>query len=190
MFWALFLYCLAERLFEIWLSRRNRVQMQEKGFKQREGGGQLSIMVVMHSIWYVALLAETILYPTPLSATVVAVSTAIFLVTQLLRGWVLWTLGYHWNVSVMSSSSESPSFVSSGPYRFIRHPNYLVVIIELATLPLIGNAPCTALAFTLANAAVLFFRIRLEERYLFSIPGYTEAMSAKGRFLPTIRARS
>jgi methyltransferase len=160
--------------------------MKQRGFEQRERSSQLGIMIALHSLWGPALLAEALVFPTSLPESLIVVAVTVFIAAQALRGWVLWSLGHHWNVSVMSSAADSPSFVSSGPYRFIRHPNYLVVILEFATLPLVGCAPWTALAFSVGNAAILFFRIRLEEEFLSSVPGYDAAMGHKARFIPLV----
>jgi methyltransferase len=69
----------------------------------------------------------------------------------------------------------------------VRHPNYLVVITEIATLPLVGGAYRTALTFSLLNALILQRRISQEEQQLFKVPGYRETMGNKPRFLPSIR---
>ena len=78
--------------------------------------------------------------------------------------------------------------VSSGVYSYIRHPNYLAVVIELACIPLIHTAWLSALFLSSTNAIVLFFRIREEEKLLFSLPGYREAMGGKPRLIPRVRA--
>jgi methyltransferase len=76
----------------------------------------------------------------------------------------------------MTDASSPRAFVSNGPYRFIRHPNYLVVILEIFSLPLLGGAIFSSLIFSAINAGVLFFRIRLEERHLRDVPGYWSVM--------------
>ena len=81
-----------------------------------------------------------------------------------------------------SSWSRGRSRSPAGPYRFLRHPNYLAVILEMACLPLAWGMWRLALLFTLGNAAILWFRIREEERALG--PTWAEAFEGKGRFLP------
>lgn len=141
-------------------------------------------MVTMHSGWYVCMACEAILSPVELPLVVSVLAVVCFGVAQVLRFWALKTLGPFWNISVMTSDASTPAFVSDGPYRFIRHPNYLVVIVEILTLPLIGGAVWTALIFSLLNGVVLYRRIPLEESHLFTVPGYREAMGSKGRLIP------
>jgi len=88
----------------------------------------------------------------------------VFLVLQGLRAWTLATLGRRWTTRIIILPGAP--LVANGPYRFVRHPNYLVVIGEIACLPLALRAPLIALAFSLANAAVLAIRIRAENAAL------------------------
>ena len=122
--------------------------------------------------------------PTAIPAALSLVAAIAFILAQALRVWTLRTLGKHWNISVMTSPEDTPSFVSTGPYRFIRHPNYLVVIVEIVSLPIIGGAWLSAIFFSALNGIVLHKRIATEEHALFAIPGYAAVMGAKPRFLP------
>jgi methyltransferase len=109
-----------------------------------------------------------------------------------LRAWTLGTLGGAWSVRVLEFPDGGRPVVTRGPYRHIRHPNYLAVIVELAALPLLGGAYVTAAAATLANAALLARRIPLEERALAADSAWREQMAGKPRFIPRlgIRARA
>jgi methyltransferase len=158
--------------------------MISDGFSEKESQSGVRVMVVMHSAWYVAMIGEVFFAPMPLPSVVLLGSAFVFIAAQCLRFWALRTLGSFWNISVVTTDQVSPRFVSDGPYRFIRHPNYLVVITEIATLPLVGGAVWTSLVFSLLNALVLYRRIPLEESYLFLIPGYRDNMGVKGRFVP------
>ena len=97
-------------------------------------------------------------------------------------------LGQQWNTQVMApiEKRNDPGVVISGPYRYLRHPNYLAVILEFISLPLVGGAVITAMVFSVANALILRHRIALEERYLFSRPGYAKAFSQLPRLFPRI----
>jgi methyltransferase len=101
-----------------------------------------------------------------------------------LRRWSIRTLGQSWNVRAVVPRDLRP--VTSGPYRWIRHPNYLAVAVEFLALPLAGGAWLSALALSALNTAVLAHRIRAEERLLASVPGYDEAFRGKARFIPGI----
>lgn len=177
-------YCLAERLFEVFLSARNRRQMRSRHYLQHEAKAPLRTMVALHTAWIISLVGEATLAPTELPPLLVWLAAIAFIAAQALRAWTLRSLGAHWNISVMTSPTDAPSFVSHGPYRYIRHPNYLVVIVELATLPLVGGALITSLVFSLLNALVIRERIDTEERALFSIPGYAATMGSKPRLFP------
>ena len=106
----------------------------------------------------------------------------IFLAANTVRWWVIRTLGDHWNVQVMDSTRLG--VITSGPFRFVRHPNYAAVFAEMLALPLIHTAWITALAGSLAHMAVLAQRLSTEEAVLFANPDYRAAMTGKPRFLP------
>jgi methyltransferase len=92
-------------------------------------------------------------------------------------------LGEQWNVQIMTSAR---SIVDTGPYRYVRHPNYTIVIVEMFALPLVHSAYVTALVCSVTNAFVLRERIRREEAALLMRPEYLTKMSTKPRFLPLL----
>jgi len=108
--------------------------------------------------------------------------TGVLGVATALRWWSIRTLGSTWNVRAVVPDDLRP--VSSGPYRFVRHPNYLAVSLEFLALPLAGGAVFSALALSLLNAGLLFDRIREEERLLARVPGYEEAFEGRARLIP------
>ncbi|MGH7641095.1 MAG: isoprenylcysteine carboxylmethyltransferase family protein [Candidatus Dormibacteria bacterium] len=101
-----------------------------------------------------------------------------------LRWWCIQTLGDSWNARGAVPQDLVP--VTRGPYRFVRHPNYLAVVAEVLALPLCGGARTTALLLSLLNAAVLCDRIRAEEALLEQLPCYRQAFFGKRRFIPGI----
>ncbi|MBV8139213.1 MAG: hypothetical protein JO121_26825, partial [Deltaproteobacteria bacterium] len=105
------------------------------------------------------------------------------LFAQFLRYWVIFTLGSRWNTRIIVWPDAQP--VTSGPFRFARHPNYLAVAIEIVAVPLIGGAWITAIVFSLGNAILLMVRIPAEERALGQ--PYAGAFAELPRFLPRIR---
>jgi methyltransferase len=104
-----------------------------------------------------------------------------------LRIWTLRTLGDSWSTRVTRFAGGGRRVVTSGPYRFIRHPNYLAVMLELAALPLAGGAVTTALVASALDALVLSRRIPVEERELWADPTWRAAMAGLPRFLPRLR---
>ncbi len=139
-------------------------------------------MVVTHSLLFVLPPLEVLAFHRPFVWAVAAPALALYGAAKVLRYWALSTLGKAWNARIVAPNTV----VSGGPYRFIRHPNYLVVITELAVIPLVHTAWVSALVLSAMNAAVLVARIKREEETLFSIPGYREAMGHKARFLPGV----
>ena len=101
-----------------------------------------------------------------------------------LRVWSIRSLGPAWNVRAVVPADLRP--VERGPYRYVRHPNYLAVILEFAAVPLIAGAWVSAALLSGLNAAVLYDRIRDEERLLNATPAYREAFAGRARFLPGI----
>ena len=108
----------------------------------------------------------------------------LLLAAQPLRWWVLRTLGDRWNAR--GAVPESMPIATDGPYALVRHPNYSVVAVELAALPLAFGLDGLAIVASLANGALLAVRIREEEALLFELPGYREHFGAKPRFVPFV----
>lgn len=102
------------------------------------------------------------------------------------RVWIWHSLGEQWNVQVVKSQRP---IIDSGPYHYVRHPNYTIVIIEMFALPLVHSAYGTALLCSLVNAGILRQRIQHEEAALFTHPEYAAKMGAKPRFLPGYKTR-
>ena len=105
-----------------------------------------------------------------------------------LRRWVIRTLGTSWNVT--AHVPVEGHIQTGGPYRYVRHPNYVAVALEFACLPTAVGAIPEAVVLSLANAAVMVPRIRAEERLLDAIPGYREAFRGVPRFIPRLSRRS
>jgi methyltransferase len=107
---------------------------------------------------------------------------AVAIGAQALRWWAIATLGWRWNTRIIVVPGASP--FTGGPYRFLRHPNYLAVILEMLAIPLVHGAWLTALVFSSLNAALLAIRIPAEERAL-GRP-YAEAFERLSRILPRV----
>ena len=142
-----------ERLAELWLARRNTADLLSRGAVE-VGAGHYPLIVLLHALWLSGLWLIAWVRP------IEPVWLGVFLVLQLLRGWVLLTLGQRWTTRIIVLPGAP--LVATGPYRYISHPNYLIVIAEIAVLPLCFGLPWYALVFSAANAAVLTIRIRAE----------------------------
>jgi methyltransferase len=156
-----------QRLFELVLARRNERRARARGAVER-GQRHYLLIVALHTLWLVSTLVEGLLrgpdilafWPVPL---------ALFLLVQPLRYWAIFSLGERWNTKILVLPGEKP--FRRGPYRYLDHPNYVVVVVEILTFPLIFGAWITALVFTVLDAAILSVRIREENRALSEFSG-------------------
>jgi methyltransferase len=169
------------RLVELRISRRHQMEMVARGAAKVDEP-RFRWMVLLHTAVLIGAGAEVVFLKRPFLPILATLMFAIFLAANCVRWWVIRTLGEHWNVQVMDSTRLG--VISSGPFRFVRHPNYAAVFAEMLALPLIHTAWITALAGTVAHAVVLSQRLSTEERVLFANPEYRAAMGAKPRFLP------
>jgi methyltransferase len=180
-FLALLLAVALLRLFELRVSRRHQEELIARG-ATKVNKPQFRWVVLVHSFVLIGAALEVVLLRRPFFPLLAALMFAIFLASNAVRLWVVRTMGQHWNVQVMDSTRLG--VVTSGPFRFVRHPNYAAVFAEMLALPMIHTAWITALAGSLAHAAVLAQRLSTEERVLFANPDYRAAMAGKPRFLP------
>jgi methyltransferase len=156
-----------QRLLELRLSRRNERSIRARGALER-GRGHYPLMVGLHVLWLLSTLVEGILRGPGLPAYW-PIPLALFLLVQPLRYWAILSLGDYWNTRVLVVPGAK--LVRRGPYRYFRHPNYVVVFVEIATFPLIFGAWVTALVFSILNTALLYVRIREENRALAELAG-------------------
>ncbi len=144
----------AQRLVELALAASNTRRLLARGARE-VGRAHYPLFVLLHSSWLVAIALTTPIARQPYWPLI-----GVFVVLQLLRVWVVATLGPYWTTRIITLD-EAP-IVRGGPFRFVRHPNYCVVAAEIAVLPMaFGNWP-VALTWTLLNALLLRHRIRVE----------------------------
>src|ERR1700726_3419869 len=180
-FLALLVTVAALRVLGLQISRRHQASMIERG-ASKVAEPRVGWMVALHTAVLIGARVEGLFLHRAFIPLLAAVMFTIFLAANAVRWWVIRTLGDHWNVQVMDSTRLG--VVTSGPFRFVRHPNYAAVFAEMLALPLIHTAWITALAGSLAHVAVLGQRLSTEERVLFANPEYRTVMGGKPRFLP------
>ena len=180
-FLGLLLAVAALRIFELRISRRHQQQMIARG-SSKVNKPRFLWIVLVHTVILVAAAAEVVFLHRPFLLGLAAAMFFLFLASNGLRLWVIFALGVRWNVQVMDSTNLG--VVTTGPFRFIRHPNYLAIFVEMFALPLIHTAWITALIGPIAYAVVIGQRIVVEEQVLFANPEYRAAMESKPRFLP------
>ena len=169
------------RFYELLISKRHQREMLHHG-ASKVNDPRFRWMVLVHIGVLAGAAAEVVSLRRPFYPTFAAICFVIFLGANVVRWWVIRTLGEHWNVQVMNSTGMG--VITTGPFRYVRHPNYAAVFVEMLVLPLIHCAWITAIAGSLAHIVVLSQRLATEERVLFSDARYREAMAGKPRFLP------
>ena len=152
-----------ERLAELVLSQRHIACAKGQG-GQEFGAGHYPAMVTLHTALLVGCVLEVALADRPFIPTLGWPMLAIVLAAQGLRWWCIGTLGQRWNTRIVVIPGRA--LIDRGPYRRLRHPNYVAVVAEGVALPLVHTAWLTALVFTTLNAWLLTVRIRAENRAL------------------------
>lgn len=158
-----------QRLLEVRVSERHASRLLRRGGREH-APHQYQIMKVLHSSWFVAMLLEVILLRRRLQRPLAFVTGLLFALGQTLRYAAIRTLGQRWTARVVTLPGAPP--VTDGIYRYVRHPNYLGVILEIAAVPLMHGAYWTALLYSAANLVLLRARIRAEEQALAIDNGY------------------
>lgn len=156
---AILLFVTLQRLAELALARRNTERLMAEGAYEA-GASHYIFIVALHTLWLLALWMFVLV-------TGPAVDTAwliIFIVLQLIRIWVIATLGPRWTTRIIIKPGEAP--VNAGPYKIMSHPNYAVVAGEIFALPMMFGAVAIAIIFSVLNAIILFIRIREEDQAL------------------------
>lgn len=151
-------YVVAQRLLELAVARRNTRRLLAEGARE-VGAAHYPLFIVLHASWLVAI-AVTV--PATRAANVPLL--AVFVALQAMRVWVIASLGRYWTTRIITR--DNAPLVRRGPYRWVRHPNYLIVAGEIAVLPLAFGAWGVAVIWSVMNGALLLHRIRIEEEAL------------------------
>ena len=152
-----------QRLLELRLSGRNEKRLVEQGGREH-AADHFTFMKVLHTGWFVAMIAEVGWLRRPFRPALAAVAALTAALGQCLRYAAIHTLGHRWTVRIVTVPGRPP--VRHGIYRYLRHPNYLGVVLEIAAVPLLHTAYLTSIIFSLGNALLLRTRIRAEEEAL------------------------
>jgi methyltransferase len=159
MSWALIILTLVtlQRASELVIAKRNTAGLMARGAIEH-GASHYPVMVVLHGSWLLGL------WWFGWSATIIWPLMFCYLALQAFRVWILATLGARWTTRILTVPNET--LVVGGPYRFMRHPNYALVLLEVPLLPLAFGLPWFAVLYGLLNIAMLVWRIRIEEAAL------------------------
>ncbi|MDX2143181.1 MAG: isoprenylcysteine carboxylmethyltransferase family protein [Rhodospirillaceae bacterium] len=156
---ALLIYVALERAFELYLAQRNTKALLDAGGVE-VGAGHYPAIVTIHTLWLLTLYLWALFG----AATIDWIWAGVYIALQAGRFWVMASLGRYWTTRIITVPGAP--LVRSGPYRVLKHPNYLVVALEIAVLPLAVGAWPVAILFSLLNGAVLWVRIRAENAAL------------------------
>lgn len=181
LFGALVLLVGAERLVELVLSRRGAKRAFARGGKEY-GREHFPAMVVLHSAFLLCCVLEVWLLGRPFVAAIGWPALLGVIVAMTLRYWAVLSLQGRWNARVICVPGDRVQ--AGGPYAYVRHPNYVAVVLEIAALPLVHSAYITAVAFSLLNAWMLKVRIAVEEHALGETTDYGERFAKRPRFVP------
>ena len=182
-FVGIVLAVILQRLFELRISKNNEAYILARGGKKHDDN-LLGPVKVLQTLWFIAAIAEVWYFDRPFIFPLAAVALLATLTGQLLRYLSMQALGQRWTLPIMTLPGTP--VVSNGVYLYLRHPNWLGVILEIAALPLIHGAYLTAIIFSLANALLMSKRIQTEEQALAENSNYTLVFANRPRFIPKI----
>ena len=165
---GLILLVVFQRMTELRLAKRNERLARAAGAVEF-GAGHYPVMVTLHTLFLVCCVAEVFLLDRPFAPRAAGAMLLLLGAATALRYWTISTLGERWTTKVLVRPGVP--LVGGGPYRFLRHPNYLAVVLEIVALPLVHGAWLTAVVFSVANAILLTVRIRTENAALESLAG-------------------
>jgi methyltransferase len=153
---------IVQRISELILAKNNEKYLKSNGAIEYDKRGYKYI-VLMHNLFFISVITEFVFLDRQLNEYW-KVLIIIFICTQLLRYWAIFTLGKRWNTKILVLPNTEP--IRSGLYKHLKHPNYIAVIIEIAVIPLLFSCYYTTVVFSILNLIVLQRRIRIEEEAL------------------------
>jgi methyltransferase len=159
MYFTIFIsFLIIQRLSELLIARRNEKWLLSQGAIQY-GQSHYPFMIAMHTLFIVSIIAE---YNLRGGTEISWIFLAIFLAVLLFKFWALSSLGKYWNTKIYRIPGVYP--IKRGPYKFLKHPNYMEVVCEIAFIPMVFHLYYTAVIFTVLNAAMLNVRITVENK--------------------------
>ncbi|KKI88721.1 hypothetical protein WQ54_29870 [Bacillus sp. SA1-12] len=180
MFTFLFSLLILQRITEMVIAKRNEKWMLKQGGIEH-GSEHYPYIVTLHILFFISLLLEVIILKKVVS-NIWYILLPIIALSQLIRYWAIYSLGSFWNTKIIILPKVH--VVSKGPYKYMKHPNYVVVAVEILIIPLLFQAYMTATLFTLLNLAMMSIRIPTEEKALEKYTNYEKAFQLKTRFIP------
>ena len=158
-FWLFLLFVILQRLIELLIAKRNERILKVQGAIEFDKNGY-RVIAAMHVAFFISLICEKVFFLRTLN-TYWIVFAVVFAGAQVLRYWAIKTLGVYWNTKILVLPNHK--LVNTGLYKYLRHPNYIAVIVEIAVIPLIFSCYLTASIFSVINFILLRRRIKIEK---------------------------
>ena len=156
-------FLLLQRLFELYIAKRNEKWMLARGAIEY-GQVHYKWFVLMHILFFMSIITEVVFHSFQQEIKISWIFFWLFIMMQLARVWCIGSLGRFWNTKIIVL--QNVILIKKGPYRWVRHPNYIIVLIELFTIPFMFHAYFTAIIFPTLHIILLMIRIPEEEKAL------------------------
>ena len=186
LFLGIWIITIIFRLFELRLAKKNLAKRKSEPNLQIAKEPFFFLFVILHSSFLVAVPIEILFLQRSFELQLGLICLLVYAICLIMRMSVLLTLKENWNVKVVYDPNSKASIATTGLYKYIRHPNYLIVILEIAAISLFHSAYFSFLFFSICNFSILYFRIRQEEAALMLNPFYKKHFSDKKRFVPFV----
>lgn len=184
-FYIILTVIIFQRVVELYIARNNAQYMRSLGGFE-VAAEHYKYIFMLHTGFFIGILTEVVMFKSTMPSWW-KLTFGIFILTQVMRVWCIKSLGRFWNTRIYVVPSAA--VIRNGPYRFLRHPNYLVVITELLVIPLTFGAYYTAASASIINLALLYIRINKEESALAALTGYREDMKTVPRLIPFVKRK-
>jgi methyltransferase len=185
-FFAVWIVTIFFRLFELRLAKQNLAKRQSQPNLKIAKEPFFFLFVLLHSSFLILVPLEIIGLDRIFDLRIGLICLLVYSICLIMRISVLTTLRENWNVKVVFDPQSKESIAKTGLYKYIRHPNYLIVILEIASISILHGAYISFIFFSLCNFCILYFRIRQEENSLMQNPYYAEHFADKKRFIPFV----
>ncbi|MFS0672631.1 isoprenylcysteine carboxyl methyltransferase family protein [Ornithinibacillus sp. 179-J 7C1 HS] len=165
--WMLIFFIIGQRIFELVIAKKNESWMKARGGIET-GSEHYKWFIYLHVLFFLSVILETMM---KLNNQIIEFRYFYFLIfcsAQLARFWCIHSLGRFWNTKIIVMPRVA--LIKKGPYKYVKHPNYIIVAVELFVIPMLFNAYLTAIVFPLLHLLLLRIRIPLEEKALASVP--------------------
>jgi len=164
LFYTVLILIIVQRITELFIAKKNEKWLRSQGAVEY-GQSHYKYIVILHTLFIVSLIAEYNSKSRYLDLNIINyLFLVFFIILQTGRVWVISSLGKYWNTKILRIPGRE--LISKGPYKYFKHPNYIIVVCEIFTIPMIFNLYYTALIFSMLNAVILYIRIKEENKVL------------------------